>query len=33
MFGFPLYDANVLGTKICRILIKKGFKANLIGMA
>ena len=30
MFGFPLYDANVLGTKICRILIKKGFKANLI---
>ena len=30
MFGFPSYDANVLGTKICRILIKKGFKANLI---
>ena len=30
MFGFPLYDANVLGSKICRILIKKGFKANLI---
>ena len=30
MFGYPLYDANKLGMKICRILIKKGFKANLI---
>ena len=30
MFGFPLYDANKLGLKICKILFKKGFKANLI---
>ena len=30
MFGFPLYDANKLGLKICKILIKKGFKSQII---
>ena len=30
MFGFPLYDSNKIALKLCKILVKKGFKTNII---